>query len=146
MKEWDFRCFCCACCAAVDQSKSEIATRTWNWDTYAGNHVCRVLQTPGVCIIWAGPDHHTTHYKTSIQLIIMKSSSLYMSLCTRRHIHTLSSVSFTGYMNELRHDSPRLSYTYTHTRANRGKRYELIIRQDHLHNIQACLLGAGYIL
>ena len=26
MKEWDFRCFCCACCAAVDQSKSEIAT------------------------------------------------------------------------------------------------------------------------
>ena len=28
------------------------------------------------------------------------------------HIHALSGVRFTGYMNELRHDCPRLSYTY----------------------------------
>ena len=40
---------------------------------------------------------------------------------------------------------PRLGYTYIHTLANRGELYELIIRQGHLHNIQACLRGVSYI-
>ena len=62
------------------------------------------------------------------------------------HIHALSGVSFTGCMNELRPDCPPLSYTYIHTWAKRGELYELTIRQDHLHNIQACLPDVSYIL
>ena len=36
-------------------------------------------------------------------------------------------------------------HTYTYAWANRGELYELIIRQGHLHNIQACLRGVSYI-
>ena len=38
----------------------------------------------------------------------------YMSLYTPSTRKCFAGVSFTGYMNELRHDSPRLSHTYTH--------------------------------
>ena len=54
------------------------------------------------------------------------------------HIHAFSGVSFTGYMNELRHDSPRLSYTHMHTYIHElpGVSYmsylEVLITQDHL--------------
>ena len=45
------------------------------------------------------------------------------------HIHALSGVSFTGYMNELRRDSPRLSFT-TYIRYQGWAIWA--IKQDHL--------------
>ena len=56
-------------------------------------------------------------------------------------------MSFTGYMNELRHDSPRLwaIHTYTHTWANRGAVHELIIWQDHLHIGHTCVFAGSEI-
>ena len=39
------------------------------------------------------------------------------------YIYAFSSVSFTGYMNEQRHDSPRLRCTYEHTWTTRGELY-----------------------
>ena len=76
----NYEVFRCACCAAVDQSKSEVATRAWNHDiyAYAGNHVCCVIQTLGVCIIWGGPDHHPPYYKTIFISSLWKNSSIIM--------------------------------------------------------------------
>ena len=59
-------------------------------------------------MLWVGPDHHTSRYKSI--LIIMKSSSFYEPIYTI-YTHVFSGVSFMGCMNELRHDSPWLSYT-----------------------------------
>ena len=51
--------FCCACFAAIDETKSEIATRTSNYLYVRGlsRIVCFIMQILRVCIIWAGPDH-----------------------------------------------------------------------------------------
>ena len=86
------------------------------------------------------------------------------------HIYAFSGVSLKGYTNELINtsyqklpfgsgDDPDKLFEWTttwlpvtelyihaHTWANRGELYELIIRQDHLHNIQAYLPGVSYIL
>ena len=85
-----FEIFRCACCAAVDQSKSEVATRAWNHDIYgyASNHVCCVIQTLGVCIIWAGPDHYPPYYKTNLHLVEDRVVDTYRRSSTRMRERT----------------------------------------------------------
>ena len=55
-------------------------------------------------------------------------------------------MSFAGYINELRHDSPRLSYTCTYILEVPGVSYMSYqgIKQDNLHK-DACLPDVSYI-
>ena len=101
-------------------------TCTWNYDiyTYAGNHVCCVIQTLGVWIIWAGPDHHTPYYKTILQLIMEKLLIItYMSLYTPS-THTC----FVGCELYGLHEWATIWFPATeqYTWATRGELYELL--------------------
>ena len=107
-----------------------------------------VIQTLGVCILWAGPDHHTSHYKTILQLLIVKSFSLLLVYCMSLFTPSTQSC-FLGCELYGLHEWATTWFPatelYIHTWANRGELYELIIRQDHLH-IDACLPGVSYIV
>ena len=86
--------FCCACCASVDQLKSEVATRTINYYiyTYASNNVCFGIYALGVSIIWAGPDLHTAYYETILQLLIMTKLLIVIYL----HLRHIPGTCFVG--------------------------------------------------
>ena len=101
------------------------------------------MQTRGVSILWAGPDHHTWRYKSILQLLIVKSSSsFYEPICT---IHTyMPSRVWALRATWMSYDVIPLDWVI-HTWANRGELDEPIIRQDHLH-IDACLPGVSYIV
>ena len=47
--------------------------------------------------LYYGLDQITSHYKSTLQLLIVISAYI-----NHPHIHAFSSVSFAGYMNELR--------------------------------------------
>ena len=60
------------------------------------NNCQYVIHTREVCIVWAGPDDHTSLYKSILQLLVMKSSSsLYEPIYTIR-TYMLSRVWCTG--------------------------------------------------
>ena len=74
----------------IDIIHTYVLSREWalraTWMSYDITSCHCVTQTRAVSILWAGPDHHTSRYKSVLQLLIVKSfSSLFEPIYT---VHT----------------------------------------------------------
>ena len=109
------------------------------YQLHTSKYYFALIQTRGVCILWAGPDHHASHYKSVIQLLIMKSSSLFCEPIYSIHTHMLSRVWALHEWAATWFPATEL-YIYM---SYQGWAIWAIKWTDHLH-VHVCLPGVSY--